>query len=228
MPEQTPTKVAQEPLCHVYQAICEITGKMAATGIAKTRRNSQQGYEFRGIDDVYAALSRMLAESKLCVLPYVEDRTVKERETKNGGVLFYTVLTVDFHFVSAIDGSTHVVRTVGEAMDSGDKSTNKAMSAAYKYAALMTFCIPTEGDNDADNTTHEPVAEPISAENLTYLTQLNELEKGKPLVATIFKRAGVDAIAMLKEPMATEAVAWARKKIAALAAPATVSTTEAK
>ena len=40
-------------------------------------------------------------------------------------------------------------------MDSGDKATNKAMSAAYKYAALQTFCIPTEGDNDADATTHE-------------------------------------------------------------------------
>ncbi len=40
-------------------------------------------------------------------------------------------------------------------MDSGDKSTNKAMSAAYKYAAFMTFAIPTEGDNDADAHTPE-------------------------------------------------------------------------
>jgi len=29
------------------------------------------------------------------------------------------------------------------------------MSAAYKYAAFMTFAIPTEGDNDADATTHD-------------------------------------------------------------------------
>ena len=29
------------------------------------------------------------------------------------------------------------------------------MSAAYKYAAFQTFCIPTEGDNDTENTTHE-------------------------------------------------------------------------
>jgi hypothetical protein len=39
-------------------------------------------------------------------------------------------------------------------MDSGDKATNKAMSAAFKYACLQAFCIPTEGDNDADATTH--------------------------------------------------------------------------
>jgi len=40
-------------------------------------------------------------------------------------------------------------------MDSGDKATNKAMSAAYKYMAFQTFAIPTEGDNDADAHTHE-------------------------------------------------------------------------
>lgn len=74
----------------------------------------------------------------------------------------------------------------------------------------------------------EPAPMPITAENLAYLTQLNELEKGKPLVATIFKRAGVDAIAMLKEPMATEAVAWARKKLSALAAPASSTNTQPK
>jgi hypothetical protein len=39
-------------------------------------------------------------------------------------------------------------------MDTTDKATNKAMSAAYKYAALLTFAIPTEGDNDADTHTH--------------------------------------------------------------------------
>jgi hypothetical protein len=43
-------------------------------------------------------------------------------------------------------------------MDRSDKATNKAMSAAYKYAAFMAFAIPTEGDNDADATTHEVAA----------------------------------------------------------------------
>jgi hypothetical protein len=40
-------------------------------------------------------------------------------------------------------------------MDSADKSSNKAQSAAYKYAAMQVFCIPTEGDNDADASHHE-------------------------------------------------------------------------
>jgi len=61
----------------------------------------------------------------------------------------------EFDFVSVKDGSKVTARSFGEAMDSADKATNKAMSAAYKYTAFQTFCIPTEGDNDADAHTQE-------------------------------------------------------------------------
>lgn len=139
----------------VYSAIAEVMAKLAKVGIGKNNKNTQQGYKFRGIDDVYNALAPFLAESKLLILPRVKSRNVTERETKSGGVLFYVVLDVEFDFVSALDGSKHTVQVVGEAMDSGDKASNKAMSAAYKYACMEAFCIPTEGDNDADATTHE-------------------------------------------------------------------------
>lgn len=139
----------------VYAAITAVTAELAKVGLAKTNTNSQQGYKFRGIDDVYGVLSPILARNKLCILPRVTSRTVTERATKSGGALFYTALTVEFDLVSAEDGSKHTVCTVGEAMDSGDKSSNKAMSAAYKYACFQAFCIPTEGDNDADGQTHD-------------------------------------------------------------------------
>jgi hypothetical protein len=147
---------------NVYQCIAAVTKALSKTGISKDRKNSQQGngYMFRGIDDVYAALSPLLAEHQLCVLPRVLERTVTEQTSKSGGLLFYTVLKVEFDFVSAEDGSKHTVCTVGEAMDSGDKSSNKAMSAAYKYACFQAFCIPTEGDNDADSSTHELKTKP--------------------------------------------------------------------
>ena len=142
----------------VYEKIAAIVAAMSKVGISKDSKNSQQGYNFRGIDAVYKALSPLLAEHGLCILPRVVSRSVSERVTPKGGVLFYTVLHVEFDFVAAEDGSKHTIITVGEAMDSGDKSTNKAMSAAYKYACLQAFCIPTEGDNDADSTTHEVVS----------------------------------------------------------------------
>lgn len=148
----------------VYEAIAAITLALSKEGIAKGRKNSQQNYSFRGIDDIYNALAPELAKNKLCVLPRVLERSCEERATKSGGTLFYVNVRVAFDCVSAEDGSKHEIVTMGEAMDSGDKATNKAMSAAYKYAALMAFCIPTEGDNDTENLTHEVVTKPKTTE----------------------------------------------------------------
>lgn len=140
---------------HVYVAINAVMGAIGKVGIAKSRNNQQQGYKFRGIDDVYNELNSLLAEHKLLMLPVKMTPEHTERQTKNGGVIFYARVTVDFKLVSAKDGSSEMVQTLGEAMDSADKSSNKAQSAAYKYAAIQVFCIPTEGDNDADAVTHE-------------------------------------------------------------------------
>lgn len=141
----------------VYQAINAVQSDLARVGITKDHRNQSQGYNFRGIDDVYNALSPLMARHGLCILPRVNARTCEERKNAKGNSLFYVAVDVEFDFVSAEDGSKHTVRTFGEAMDSGDKATNKAMSAAYKYAAFQAFAIPTVGDNDADATTHEVV-----------------------------------------------------------------------
>ena len=142
----------------VYQAIGQVSADMASTGIKKGRKNEQQGYAFRGIDEVFNALAPSLVKHGLVILPRMVGRTVTERTTKSGSVLFYVVVDAEFDFVATEDGSKHTIRTFGEAMDSGDKATNKAMSAAYKYAAFQAFCIPTEGDNDADATTHDVAA----------------------------------------------------------------------
>jgi hypothetical protein len=157
----------------VYAAIRNVMTDVSKVGIAKNNRNVTQGFNFRGIDDVLNALSRCLSKSGLVILPSVVDRHVTERTNSKGSVLFFVTLTVDYSFVAVEDGSRHVVRAYGEAMDSGDKATNKAMSAAYKYACFQTFCIPTEGDNDADAATHEVVAtRTISGEQVGILEAL--------------------------------------------------------
>ena len=153
----------------VYKAIAAVMREMATDGISKARKNQQQGYNFRGIDDVYNALSPVMARHGLVMLPRILSRNCEERQTQKGGTLFYITVEAEFDLDCAADGSKHIIRTFGEAMDSGDKATNKAMSAAFKYAAFQAFCIPTEGDNDADAHTHEiaparhPAGKPIAA-----------------------------------------------------------------
>jgi hypothetical protein len=152
----------------VYAALLRVMSLVAKEGIAKARSNQQQGFMFRGIDDVYNALASPLCEAGLLILPRVLERTCEARETKNGGILYSVVVEMEFSFVCAADGSRHIVRMFGEAMDSGDKATNKAMSAAFKYACMQAFCIPTEGENDADAVTH-PETKPAAAAPRTQL-----------------------------------------------------------
>jgi hypothetical protein len=140
----------------VYQAIAEVAAELAARGISKDSRNQAQGFNFRGIDAVYNALAPLLAKHKLCILPRCISRECVERMNAKGTALFYVTVQAEFDLVSAEDGSKHTVSTFGEAMDSGDKATNKAMSSAYKYAAFQAFCIPTEETSiDADAEVHE-------------------------------------------------------------------------
>ena len=177
------TKVEERP-AGVYAKIAAITGELAKHGVAKTRQANFG--KFRGIDDVYNALAPLLANYGLTVMPRILSRETVERTSAKGNALFYVTVEAEFDFVSADDSSKHTVRTFGEAMDSGDKATNKAMSAAYKYAAFMTFCIPTEGDADAD--THEVSGEmPASA----YAKIVQLVEATKSNVPLLMEAIGV-------------------------------------
>jgi len=216
--------MAETPkLTNVYTKIAAVQSELAKVGISKSRRNQQgSGYNFRGIDEVYNTLSPIMAEQGLCILPRILGRTLVERSAKSGGTLFYVVVEAEFDFVSADDGSTHTVRTFGEAMDSGDKATNKAMSAAYKYAALMTFAIPTEGDNDADATTHEvapreatPTVQPITGEQWAKIVSLCQATSIKG--AEVKAHVKADNLKVLTPAQFKSAVDYLEGKLAELA-----------
>lgn len=133
----------------VYEKINAVMGDLSKIGIAKSNINSQQGFNFRGIDQIYAALSPVLSSHGLMCLPRVLSRTSETRQTSAGKNIYYVFVSVEYDIV-ATDGSKHVVCVSAEAMDSADKATNKALSAAFKYMAMQTFCIPVEGQDDAD------------------------------------------------------------------------------
>lgn len=158
---QWPYKETRMNVQGVHTAINAVQAALAKEGIGKDRKNQMQGYNFRGIDDMYNVIAPLFAAHGLVVLPKYSERQVVERESAKGGALFYVTLRGDFRFVAS-DGTFVEATTYGEAMDSGDKATNKAMSAALKYAFMQTFTIPTEGDNDSENHTHEVRAATIT------------------------------------------------------------------
>ena len=138
----------------IYEAIPAIMDEIGHIG--KEKQNQQQGFMFRGIDQVMNTMKPLLAKHGVFVVPEVTDRQREERTSKSGSNLIYSILTVRYHFCAS-DGSEVVATTVGEGMDSADKASNKAMAIAFKYACFQVFCIPTEeiAKDDPDNYSQE-------------------------------------------------------------------------
>ena len=138
----------------IYELIGKAIGKIGAIG--KDKKNVQQGFMYRGIDQVYNALNPVMAELGIFFCPEVLDQKREERITKTGTVLTYTLLTMKYT-AYAPDGSSVSMTVVGEGMDSGDKGSNKAMSVAMKYAMFQLFCIPTEEMKDPDADVYKDI-----------------------------------------------------------------------
>lgn len=138
---------------NIFETINAVMEEVGAVG--KNSRNEQQKYMYRGVDDVMNALNPAFIKHKLLMVPEVVSQKREERQTANGKNIIYSVLSVKYTFY-AEDGSSIYTIVPGEGMDSGDKASNKAMSAAFKYACFQTFCIPTEEMQDPDAETPPP------------------------------------------------------------------------
>lgn len=147
----------------IYKTIAAVMQKIEA--IAKKQKNIQQKFLYRSIDDVMNELHPLLAECGLFIVPEVLSEERTERQSQNGGTLFYSRQKIKFTFY-ATDGSHLSAVIIGEAMDSGDKASNKALSIAYKYACLQVFCIPTEDVKDPDGQSYSVATKKCELDNL--------------------------------------------------------------
>jgi hypothetical protein len=140
---------------NIYKAISSIMNEVEPIG--KNKKNQQQGFMYRGIDDMYNELQPLFIKYKVFITSEVLESTREERQSKTGGILLWTILKVKFTFF-ADDGSNVTSIMVGEAMDSADKSANKSMSVALKYCLMQLLLIPTEElkKDDPDGHIHEP------------------------------------------------------------------------
>lgn len=146
----------------IYQAIASIMKK--GYSIAKEKDNKTQNFKYRGIDDVMNTFQPIMAEAGIFLVPEVLEHSREERSTKSGGNLIYSVIKMKYTFY-AEDGSNVSAVVIGEGMDSADKSSNKAMAVAMKYAMFQTFCIPTEDmASDDPNKETPPESKPQTAQ----------------------------------------------------------------
>jgi len=181
-------KVEVNSFPKIYDAISNVMSEIGAIG--KNKKNTQgTGYMYRGIDDVMNALNPAMVKHKVFVVPEILEQIREERTSKAGAVLMYSICKIKYTFYT-MDGSSVSATVIGEAMDSGDKGTNKSMAIAFKYACFQVFCIPTEEMKDPDAETHElaPNTKPQQPSQQTQKPQT-------PPVATI----SADKIKLLTE-----------------------------
>lgn len=136
----------------IYKKMSEVMKDIGA--VTKDQKNQAQGFKFRGIDQFVNALYPALTRHGVFMAPRATDfsQELKDVTRSNGkaGVDKHVSILMEYDFY-AEDGSRVTVGPIpAEGLDSGDKATNKALSAALKYALIQTFSVPTEDMAEAD------------------------------------------------------------------------------
>lgn len=136
----------------IYKKMSQVMSEIGSIG--KSQTNTIQGFKFRGIDQFVNALYPALTKHNVFMVPECvsENHELRDVVRSNGktGTDKHVTIMMKYHFY-AEDGSYITVGPIpAEGLDSGDKATNKALSAALKYALIQTFSIPTEDMAEGD------------------------------------------------------------------------------
>ena len=154
----------------IYEALVKIEDSLRKTGIAKSKQTTGGGnYKYRGIDQVYEAVSPLLVENKVIIRPM----SIVREEDSQAGKFRLVRLMVTYQAICAEDGSTMEFMGIGEGCDTSDKAAGKALSYAYKTALFQLFAIPVEGQEDSDSEVLE-VEEPFVQKST--INKFNKLE----------------------------------------------------
>lgn len=134
---------------NVTEAVAAIMEELP--GIGKNRQASAQqgGYSYRGIDDITAALQPLFAKFRVVLFPRVTDIETHELVV-NDKPWTDTILRVSYDVCHGPSDTKMQVDVIGIGRDNSDKGANKALTQAFKYALLQTFCISDPSD-DSDS-----------------------------------------------------------------------------
>ncbi|MFC8008744.1 ERF family protein [Streptomyces cinereoruber] len=169
---EAPATTAEGPTQHVpnqdQPSVYVLMSRVMADvkNVSKNGRNNSQNYSFRGVDDFIGALAQPLRDHGVVMLPEVLDFQPSVRGKMNA-----VHMRVAFHFIGPAGDKVTAI-TLGEASDVADKASNKAMSAALKYALLQTFMIPVDANALDDGDRDHPVGQRSPAD--AYMERLRK------------------------------------------------------
>lgn len=180
--------------CHglIHAAMHKAMEEICRLGIGKLQKNTQQGYNFRGIESAMNEMSPIMVRNGIVPQARYSELTITERvkgDPADGKAMRFVVLKGTFTF-TASDGSRITSEAYGEAMDSGDKAVVKAQSVAFRTALFQQFVVPTAAMDPESDEYDGPVD--VLAEwtsKVEACTTTDELGKVSKDGAKVFKDA---------------------------------------
>lgn len=154
---------------NVFQRILAVMSELHYIEKGDVKVNGQ--YTFVSHDAVSARVQPFLVKHGIAVIPSIEEVTQEHNRTQvKLAVAFINIDRPEDQFV---------VRYVGYGIDNGDKGPGKAISYAFKYALLKTFCLQTgdDPDNNADASYEPPKCLEFDSEMEAF--NLSDKEKTK-------------------------------------------------
>jgi hypothetical protein len=158
-PDETAPEPAEQwpPTRHLTVDEAMVAVMREIGGVGKNGWNKAHEYHFRAQEDIVAAVRVPMAKYGLRMLPRVIEQQHFLRGRSN-----VAILTMEY-VVRGPGGDVMEpsIIVVGEGADVSDKASNKAMTAAKKYALVQAFEIASENVADGDRESPESLATPL-------------------------------------------------------------------
>jgi len=131
----------------VYKAMIKV---MSSVGYVQKQRVKGLNYTYAGERALIEALRPAMVDAGLFIFPLeVVNHRQDDYTTKSGAIMQRDSVVVKYR-IAHTSGEHIDIETVGLGADTGDKSSNKAMTGALKYALRQAFLIETGDDPDKD------------------------------------------------------------------------------
>lgn len=123
--------------------------------IAKNGLNSYHQYKYATAEDVLLKVNSALTKNKIASVVIAEIASMVDVINLKGNTEHLVTVNVQIKLIDSESGECVDLFGIGSGQDAGDKAVMKAQTAAIKYAYMMSLCIATGDDPEADTKTDE-------------------------------------------------------------------------
>ncbi len=123
--------------------------------IAKNGLNSYHQYKYATAEDVLLKVNSALTKNKIASVVIPEIASMVDVTNLKGNTEHLVTVNVQIKLIDSESGECVDLFGIGSGQDAGDKAVMKAQTAAIKYAYMMSLCIATGDDPEADTKTDE-------------------------------------------------------------------------